>query len=217
MNGKDRQTSNRNLVELFYQQLNEIKPDVFLEIGAFHAEASKHVSKMLTNCEVHAYEANPHNHEMILKELQDYSFEYINMAISNTNIPQVMNLLAPSSIRPNQKLIGGAHSLSRRLDTRFNYKEVIVNCEKLDNLFSDKLKKYALWIDAEGQGYNVLLGAEELLNYVECIFIEVESRAFWHDQKLDIEIIDYLQKKKFKVLDRDHEYPYQYNIIFVKS
>jgi len=208
--------SNIHLVEEFYRILININPDCFLEVGAFKSETSCYVSKKFPSCKVTAYEANPFNYNEFKENLSTYNFDYINMAISNTSDPVTM-YLQNKSFKGNNKFVRGNNSLLKRTDTKKEFIEVTVDCNTLDNLYKDKDKKFVLWIDAEGKGYEVLQGATDLLPSVHAIFIEVEQKQFWEGQKLDTDIISYLESKGFYCYKQDHEFEKQYNILFLRK
>lgn len=208
--------SNLELITEFYKVLDDINPDYFLEVGAFKAETSCYVSEKFTNCKVTAYEANPYNYAKFKQDLSKYNFDYINMAVSNTSNPVTMYLQNKTS-KGNDKFIRGNNSLLKRKNTKKGFTNVTVDCNTLDNLYTNRDKKFVLWIDAEGKGYEVLQGAETLLDNTHAVFIEVEQKQFWEDQKLDVDIISYLESKGFNCYKRDQEFKDQYNILFLRN
>lgn len=208
--------SNIELVEEFYKVLDKINPDYFLEVGAFQAETSCYVSENFPACKVVAYEANPFNYEKFKEQLSKYNFNYINNAISDTNGPVTM-YLQNKSFKQNDKFIRGNNSLLKRTSEKKEYTEVTVDCYTLDSLYNIEDKKFVLWIDVEGKGYEVLQGASKLLDNVHAVFIEVEQKQFWKEQKLDTDIISYLKSKGFYIYKQDHEFKMQYNILFLRS
>lgn len=208
--------SNRELVVEFYKILDTINPDYFLEVGAFKAETSCYVSKKFPSCKVIAYEANPFNYKKFKDDLSKYNFDYINNAISDTDGPVTM-YLQNKSFKGNDKFVRGNNSLLKRTDTKREFTEVSVKCHTLDSLYNIKDKKFVLWIDVEGKGYEVLQGANKLLDSTHAVFIEVEQKQFWKDQKLDIDIIKYLESRGFYIYKQDQEFKKQYNILFLRN
>jgi len=205
--------TNKQLVSLFYKKAKEIKPDIFCEIGAYEASASKELST-IENISIFAYEANKYIYEMYRDDKDLKNVNYKNFAISN--ITEKVNFYIMKDY-----VKSGANSLLKRntemySDSKYGgYELTEVDCFTLDSLHS-KDNSYVLWIDVEGCGLQVLEGSKEILKNTKLILIEVESIQHWEDQKLDTEIISFLESYGFKIVARDQEYPYQYNIMFEK-
>ena len=197
--------TNKQLVSLFYKKAKEIKPDIFCEIGAYEASASKELSD-IENISIFAYEANKYIYEMYRNDKGLKNVNYKNLAISNTIIKDYVK--------------SGANSLLKRNTETYSnleYELTEVDSFTLDSLHSkDKEKSYVLWIDVEGCGLQVLEGSKEILKNTKLILIEVENIQHWEDQKMDKEIISFLESYGFKIVARDQEYPNQYNIMFEK-
>lgn len=208
---------NHNLLkEKFLHLVKETKPDYFLEIGAFEASASVHISEFLPNTECIAFEANPYNFNHFREQFSNISnLKYKNLAISNYDgyasffVQLKRNKKKFKPVRKN-------NSLLKRNDSFFQYEEIIVSCNKLDSLYKEN-NCFCLWIDAEGKGFEVLEGAKKILKKTKYILIEVEEKKYWQNQKLDIDIIDYLKSFNFDIIYRDQEYESQYNILFGKK
>jgi FkbM family methyltransferase len=204
--------TNKQLVSLFYKKAKEIKPDIFCEIGAYEASASKELSD-IENISIFAYEANKYIYEMYRNDKGLKNVNYKNLAISNT-IGKVNFYIMKDYVK------SGANSLLKRNTETYSnleYELTEVDSFTLDSLHSkDKEKSYVLWIDVEGCGLQVLEGSKEILKNTKLILIEVENIQHWEDQKMDKEIISFLESYGFKIVARDQEYPNQYNIIFEK-
>lgn len=205
--------SNQELVELFNHRVLDIAPDYFLEVGAYTGEQSIYISEQLPDTKVFAYEANPYNYAKYA--VSKKNLQYVHQAVSNYTGNTTFYLQTKRDPKKT-KYIRGNNSLLKRNDEKTIYEEVIVKCDTLDNMFCDAKGSFALWIDAEGHGYEILKKSITVLENTKIIFIEVESKEFWKDQQLDNVVIDFLQKNGFTPLARDQEYPEQYNIIFTK-
>ena len=204
--------TNKQLVSLFYKKAKEIKPDIFCEIGAHEASASKELSD-IENISIFAYEANKYIYEIYRNDKGLKNINYKNLAISNT-IRKVNFYIMKDYVK------SGANSLLKRNTETYSnleYELTEVDSFTLDSLHSkDKEKSYVLWIDVEGCGLQVLEGSKEILKNTKLILIEVENIQHWEDQKMDKEIISFLESYGFKIVARDQEYPNQYNIMFEK-
>lgn len=201
---------NKELTQLFLEKVIEKKSDYFIEVGCFEASSSIKISQSLPNCNVFAYEANPYNYDNFKDQLNKYKLNYVNKAISN--------YCGKTSffLQQHKNYVVGNNSLLKR-NSSCEYKEVQVLCDTLDNLNYEIDKKYSLWIDAEGHGLEVLEGSEKVLEKTELILIEVESIQYWKNQKLDKDVIRFLENRGFYWKYRDQEYPKQYNILFEKD
>jgi len=197
--------SAQDLDEKFYSLIEQVKPDLFLEVGAYNAGTSDHVKKLVPECRTVAFEGNPDNHRKF-NGTHKQNIEYLNLAVSNY---------------AGKISIGGGtgaknHSILDRVN-KGSGRSFLVNAETLDNMFGEEYTNIVMWIDAEGAGYEVLLGAKSLLEKTRFLKIEVEMKQFWKDQVLDQEIIEFLENLGFTYSYRDQEYPQQYNIIFTKG
>lgn len=198
----------KKLVELFLSKVKKDSPSHFFEIGSFDAKFSKMLSKELS-CKITAFEANPHNYKKFKKSIEANNITFIHSAISNTNEPITFKI---QNGRENE---GNNSLLNRTKAPTKGYTNVDVKCSKLDE-YNTNITSAGLWIDAEGAGYEVLEGAQLILEKTKYVFIEVEEIRYWVNQKLDYDIINFMQSKGFTAIARDKEYKHQYNIIFEK-
>ena len=113
-----------------------------------------------------------------------------------------------------------------RPDSR-TVKSSLINVEKLDNFRSEiiKLKKNLLLkIDTQGSEIEVLLGAKKILKNIQCLYIEVSIIPLYKNQKLWLDVIEYLKKQNFYVWsidqllkNKDTGQTYQLDIFFYKK
>tara|TARA_Y100000385_G_scaffold174468_1_gene180447 strand:- start:194 stop:847 length:654 start_codon:yes stop_codon:yes gene_type:complete len=209
MHHLERKKSHKDLVEKFYELVIELKPDYFIEVGAYEATASTEISKNLPETSCVAYEANKYNYNHFKPKMhKSKNFKYLNTAVSN------YDGFATFHIQANRNRIIANNSLHERMKEGVPYEKVMVQCSKIDTVYTDLSKSYCFWIDAEGHGLEVLEGAKTILKNTKYIFIEVENKKFWKNQKIDKHVIKYLEKQGFKILQRDYQYEEQYNILF---
>jgi len=203
------------LDQKFYSLISDTKPDLFLEIGSFNAQTSCKVKKLVPECRVIAYEANPYNYDMF-KDTLPSNIEFNNLAISDYvgKTTFYVQLTNNGRIMPKTKK---NNSILERTESNVHYEHVTVSVDKIDHMFSNEYNNIAMWIDVEGVGYEVLVGAKSILEKTSLIKIEVESKQFWKDQVIDNKIIDFLHSQGFTSSFRDEEYTNQYNIIFTKD
>lgn len=206
----------KELKQKFFDLVITNAPNHFLEIGAFEADASNYIANKLPNTRCTAFEANIYNFNHFKDNFKNiFNLDYKNLAISNYD----GNAKFYVQVKRNKKKfkpVRKNNSLLERSDSLFEYKEIIVDCNKLDTLYNDT-ESFCLWIDAEGKGYEVLEGAKNILKNTKYILIEVEEKPYWKAQTLDSEVIKYLKNLDFEILLRDQEYDHQYNILFGKK
>ena len=208
-NGIMKVLSNEELVNKFYDLVLEANPSQFLEIGAWRADAAVFVSQNLPDCKVYAYEANPYNYNDTKQSLSTFNLEYINKALTNYS-GDIQFFLQPG------KYIKGNNSVLKKDNPSINYDSVTVPCDTVDSLHYNNTDSYAIWLDAEGHDFEILESAKRVLAQTKVLLVEVESYKYWIDQKLDKDIIELLMSLGFTAVNRDQQYPKQYNILFRK-
>lgn len=208
-----RKSTNKILVDNFLNLIQKNKCDFFVEIGAFDASTSLAVEKLGINNLV-AFEANKFTHDKFKDNFDNSKVNYINFGVSNTNerlkikIPKISSELE----LPNSSFLSRAEGSS--------FTEIEVDCISFDEIldYLDKpLAKGAMWIDVEGFAYKILKSDNNLLDFIDLLFIEVEDFSYWNEQKLVIDIFEILLTKNFVPIMRDFEGRSQYNIIFIKN
>ena len=113
----------------------------------------------------------------------------------------------------------GMGSLLPRVDAP-DAESFTVQTRRLDDLPEARgAASIALWIDVEGCSYQVVEGAKGLLDRVTVIHAEVETRAFWAEQKLAGDLARMLAGHGFSpVLVRmKRSTPEQGNAIFLRE
>lgn len=217
-----RRQSAERVAAFFHHMLRLLGVTHTLEVGAheagFSRKAKAEHGDLLT---ARAYEANPlvHAHFLLDDEMRSSGVEYNFMAIGNFNGSIKFHIYA-STMGKAEPAASRRHSCLLRTDSPDDpHYAVTVPIQRLDSLCaadpSDSL--YAMWIDAEGFGREVLSGAGELLDRTAAIYIEVESAPHFQKQAMDRQIMAMLLEKDFLPVLRDFLFPHQYNIIFVKK
>jgi len=206
--------------EIFFKLVTEIFPcNKFVEVGAFDAQTSRHIQKVLPNAEIFAFEANPYNYNKFKSLFDNTTVNYLNVAISN-KIDEVTFKIHTEVNGVKVSKIKGNDSLLFRNNDNVIYENVTMPSVTLDSYFLNKINNQdsvAMWIDLEGASYQALEGASNILSNVNIIKIEVENKELWKNQKLDIDIKLLLSQYGFVPVLRDYEYPHQYNILFCKN
>ena len=199
------------LVELFFDSVKTCSPNEFLEIGCFKAEFSIRLRKFLQECKVTAFEANPYNYKKYHDAITTAGVNHVHSAVSNKEGKITFKL------QNKDFNVGNNSILERTRDPIKGYVDVEVDCIKIDSFTDKQSKDICIWIDAEGVGYEVLLGAKETLKKTKYVIIEVEEIQYWKKQKIDADVYALMSEMGFKPIARDQEYSKQYNILFEKT
>jgi FkbM family methyltransferase len=195
-----------DLSNRFIEMQKTLKPDIYIEVGAHDAEFSKMIASEINDIPILAFEASPY---VFNKYSPIPGVTYINKAISDKND------FIDFEIQNDIELTAVNNSIMKRNEKK-DYNYIPVESITLNSILKD-YRNICLWIDCEGANREVLVGASEVLDYVSSIFIEVEKIEFWDGQWLDQDVVEYLGKFGFFLLDKDSQYENQYNCIFVKN
>lgn len=201
-----------DLDKKFFELAEQKNIDLFLELGAYDASTSMKIKETIPSCDVHAYEANIENFEKFKNSVTDINYHY--SAVSD--FTGQLEFFIQRKHRGRKINKDKSNSIKPRTDTQYEYDKVMVDTYKVDDIDYINHNNIALWIDVEGNGYEVLKGAENTLDNVSLIKIEVETIQHWKDQKLADDVIGFILDKGFKIPYRDQEYPAQYNLLCVK-
>lgn len=219
-NPNERLRSHKDLERLFYSLMQVFKPEVFIECGAFFAEASRKVKHDFPNTRVVAFEANPYNYKMC-RERIDFDkagVEYVHSALASERGEVTFKVQATRDGKDLTKTTGRS-SIFERSDANLTFESVTVPATTLDHFFTPKPSTSVLWIDVEGAAGLVLSGGAELLKTTDMVFMEVEDRALWDGQWLTRDVTRFFSRYGLIPIARDFESPsrVQYNMLFIKN
>ncbi|MBK9475372.1 MAG: FkbM family methyltransferase [Tetrasphaera sp.] len=205
----------------FFELVEYAAPGLFVEAGAFDANASRRVAATLPECTVLAFEANPNNHAIWTSEV-DFGAErvdYRHSALANRTgeIEMVLRTRDPgaaeahvedNSIHPWIASAAGATS-----------DVVMVPVTTMDGILAEVPTgtRVATWIDVEGANREVIDGGRGLLAACDVVKIEVESSPLWVGQWLDLDVLGALTDLGLVPLARDAQAPEQYNVVLVST
>lgn len=187
-----------------------IQPDIFLEIGAHEASTSSKFKGRLPHCSVHAFEADP---EVFLhfREKVSSDINYINSAVSRHD--GYLNFFRQQ--KDDERLFLN-NSLFKK--DSVNYDEHRVKSVTVDSFLEEVgLSSTVLRIDAEGNTYEVIMGAAKSMSFVKAIYAEVEDYEIWEGQRTVFDVHDALEDYGFFPVSRDVETPGQYNVIWLRQ
>ena len=219
-----RTESHRHLVRFFMDLTRHAAVDVFIEAGAKEAWASRQAKRVLPNCRVVAFEANPFTFRQFVGVNDSVGVEYLNLALTSSPGRVSINVHRDEDGRP---LGNGQASLLRRdkerKDRERGFHQEMVDGVALDQFLADQeYERAAIWIDVEGACKFVLSGAPELLAQTAVAMVEVEDAMYWGpDHWLREHVVSYLYDFGLVPIARDFEnvnrWSSQYNIVFVQE
>jgi FkbM family methyltransferase len=214
-----RERSGSLLEAAFLDLATGLAPTLSVEIGAHEASFSERLKTRLPALHALAFEANPFVYRQHAERLsrQAVSIDYRHAAICREDgtvrleIPVTQNGIP---IDHNNMI----SSLLRRMSAEFEYESVLVPALSLDTA----LKPFAVdasvaWIDAEGAQSEILAGGRGYFEQVTALYIEIERKTVWCDQKLGGEITERLADFSLVPIMRDNLAKSQYNEIYVRS
>jgi len=198
---------NGYLSDKFVKMQESLLPDYAIEIGAHAAEFSLTISQKL-GIAATAFEAGKEIYDAYKESANTNLVSYRNLAISDID-GEVSFLVHSNPLDGNNSIVPrvGHDSVSAN----------VVKSYRLDTYFKDiKFNNICMWIDVEGATKEVLSGSTETLKKVSSVFIETEDRAYWKNQWLTIDVIEFLNQQGFVLLDSEIVYEAQQNLIFVR-
>lgn len=204
--------TNTNFAKIFYKHQRNKKPKSTIEIGAYDADFSVEMRKFVDLKNIWAIEANPAVHEKFKETLSDIN--YVNLAISDKDGYIDLNIINAPQDREDWWV--GASSILDRNDN-MGTKSVKVKSMSLDSFVKNNNIKgpISLWIDAEGANREILTGSTETLKNVISIYIEVELITIWENQWLKEDVVSFLSKHGFILLEES--VGLQKDIIFIRK
>lgn len=219
--GSGRADSAAHLDGLFHSLVGLLQPGLFVEAGAYRADASRRVRQDHPGTRVVAFEANRYNHEAVSAEhdFASLGIDYLNLAVTEEPGEITFHLrraVEGQALRP----VTGNSSMLRRLDQTTEYEPLTVASVSLDSHFATELatgRRAALWVDVEGASGPVLRGAARFLGACDLVMIEVEEKAMWEDQWLSLDVVAHLVGSGFVPVARDIEYENQFNLVFASA
>ncbi|NYJ75152.1 FkbM family methyltransferase [Allobranchiibius huperziae] len=211
-----RHRSAQALDDFFHEVVETLAPDLFLEVGAFEATASRRVRAAVPACRVVAFEASPVNyeHHRARTDFDAAGIEYLHSAVSDhTGVTTLLLNLEHAGDEPAP--VGWTSMLRHR---GFEHvRPVEVASTTLDDFVADAADRVALWIDVEGAAGLVLDGAARTLSRVDVLKVEVEDVPSWEGQTLSLDITARLLHAGLYAVARDVEYSGQHNVVFLSE
>lgn len=193
-----------------------VRPDLFLEVGAFDARFSRKMKRKFPNVPAIALEANPRVYNNFYSQAAIDGVDYRNCAATSKR--ETVKIHIPEQIAG--KKMPEIGSMGSLLEVGLRDSRTI-SVEVMGMPIDDILQEHSFenacaWIDVEGFTDQVLLGGRKTIDKCSIIFVELESSPVWKGQVLADEIIHLLDDSGFEYVARDCQKWFQFNAVFLR-
>jgi len=215
---ESRRKSCERLQAFFLELQGILRPPLSLEIGAHKAQYSRWMCRL--GGEVHAFEANPHNHAAFAPRIRTRSpaVNYHHMAMSDIDGTVTFQVKVSRDGKKISK-VSGSNSLRLVSHPSVEYERVEVPSTRLDTFLRERGlegREFSAWIDVEGALDKVTAGFGDALGSCLSLIVEVEEVPFWQGQMLRHDAMRYFFGEGLVPVARDFERPHQYNIVYLR-
>lgn len=199
----------RELLTIFPREKNI----TIFDIGSCEGEDSIKYSRLFPNSKIYAFEPVFENFEKIKKNIKTYNInnvECINQALSdkNGNSDIFISSGHPDYLPKNNEWDYGNKSSSlyppkdfQPSWLKFHTKEKVKTVKMYDFCFENNIKNIDfIHMDVQGAELLVLKGAENFIDNINMIWLEVSLVEFYENQPLKNEVIDFLLKNNFEII-----------------
>jgi FkbM family methyltransferase len=163
---------------LFLDLLPLCGADIVCDVGSMNGHDALAFRRVLPRARVLAFEPNPHNLMLMRADqrLVDRHIEIMPLAATNYDGEAQFHLVRADYSSAHHRR--GMSSLHEREDEALRAGAVTVRAARLDTVLRPGAgpRRVALWLDVEGNAFEALEGAGELLRSVCLLHVEVETR-----------------------------------------
>jgi FkbM family methyltransferase len=138
--------------------------------------------------------------------LKDNNWIVNNYAIGNDNIKSVINVAGNSYSSSIFNML--PRHLKSAPESKYIAKEEI-EIKKIDSIFNsfcNKENNVMIKIDTQGYEKNVIDGANESLNSIKILQLEMSIVSLYENEMLFIDMVNYLDNKGFRLFSLENEY-----------
>lgn len=196
--------SSTHLGNIFLQIQDILQPETSIEVGSYDGWYSKKMLNKDFDCEVIAFEANPHVYKRFLDSY--YGIKFHNRAI--TNKTGEINFYHGGLLDPSNSL--------KKHNEWIGRDSIKVTGNTLDLEASGK-KSISLWMDVEGSAGEIFEKGENTLKNTLSLYLEVESSTDWKDSWSKDQIFTYLEQFNLVPIAEEGQYYNCSNVIFLKK
>lgn len=194
--------------------------NVICDVGAYDCAHSKRFRN--TGAHVIAFEANPHCFESLVADasIAEAEIEIVNMAAWNKDERVAFHIVDLPGAGKESQRTPISSALERMPAYGFAAEPTEVAAVRLDTYLRNIAQKpagpIAIWIDAEGAGYEVIEGMEQIRDSICLVHIEVEMERFWLNQHLCSDIVEIMRRFGFTAVAREPG-KLQFDVLFVND
>jgi FkbM family methyltransferase len=210
-----------NTRRLFIQLLRTLRIDMVCDVGSMNGADALAFRAAVPDATVLAFEANSDNYHRMRTDhrLHASGITTLPLAVTDHDGHAAFHMTG-SNYAPGDAW-RGMSSLHKRFSRPELLTSVTVATTRLDSALRHHdiaSRRLALWIDAEGKGYEVLVGAKGIVDQVQLVHIEVETTpCIGRDQRLYAQVRQLLLAAGFVEFATDQRPTnIQFNALFVR-
>ena len=202
---------------------NQIKPYLnfdnikcVFEFGSRDACESIYFENIFKNASIYAFEPNPDQHIICLNNCKKGETTRViveKLALSDKQ-GQLDFYITPGNIGASSLLkphfVPWTHD-QRYIKSTVQTTTLDIFCQKYD------LVPDVIWMDVQGNELNTLKGGDSILNQVSVIYTEAGVIPYYDGHTMKSDIVEYLKKFNFEVVDDKLDWSHESNVIFVKK
>jgi FkbM family methyltransferase len=207
---------------LFAKLLPALRIGLVCDVGSLNGADSLRFRRALPRADIIAFEANPENYHAMLASPALQRAAIVTLPYAAAERDGEAEFFVVPMVGPESLARRGMSSLYQRPEPERRGKSVRVLTKRLDGILAARCAgstNIALWIDAEGAAYEVLLGADGVLDRVSLIHVEVETAAcIGATQKLHRDVAALLAGRGFTEIAADSPIEnLQFNALYVRD
>lgn len=205
---------------LFRSLARQFGVALICDVGAFDCAHSKRFRK--TGARVIAFEANPYCFEALSADasVAEAGIELVNRAVWDKDESIVFHVVKLGDAGEQISRTPISSVLERMPAYGFAVEPTEVPAVRLDTYLQDIAQTaagpIAIWVDAEGAGYQVIDGMKHLRDSICLVHVEVETQTFWMNQHLCSEVMEIMRRFGFTPIAR-RPGDLQYDVLFVND
>ena len=170
------------------------KVDNLIDVGSNKGQLSLLVRNYNKKCRIYSFEPQTKFLE-IQKKLINYNIKFYDFCLGNKNFKTNFYITKRKDSSSLLKPIYFKKTKYKIID------KININVHKLDSIVNIKTtQKNLIKLDVQGYEMQVLMGASKLLNKIDYVIVEISTKKIYHNQINYINILNFLSKKKFKLI-----------------
>jgi FkbM family methyltransferase len=207
---------------LFLKLLRTLPIDTVCDVGSLDGTDALRFRRALPKAEVIAFEPNPRNFDLMAADerLPKHGIRILPFAVSDREADAPFYVVGAQYARNRDVQRRGVSSLHRRANSSLIADVVQVRTVRLDHVLAKDASaaRIALWIDAEGMGYEVVKGASRVLERTQMLHVEAETMALIGAEQKLLPDIERILDADFVLVatDQAREWP-QLNALFIRK